>query len=204
MLRPLYRWSGRSAHLTGTDLRRGPFRTVPQGEDREETHACAGSSHDWGSSVVFERWIELSGNNRSACGCFLCFHVFGLRGRLKATSEGVWSPPHRDMDRIDRHCIHTSIDQHEFHHSDPTTLDDNVVVSYLFGTSKHCARQHNPILAHREPNSVEALNPALHSSIGKSSWRNSATRGGCDHPHSLRRNPNVHRSRACHSQELTE
>src|SRR5438128_5360297 len=32
------------------------------------------------------------------------------------------------MGRIDLHCIHTSFDQHEFHHPDPTTLDDNVVV----------------------------------------------------------------------------
>src|SRR5438477_2423406 len=92
--------------------------------------------------------VELSGNNRAAWGCFLCFHVFGLRGRLKATSEGVWSATHSDMGRVDRHYIHTSFDQHEFHHPDPTTLDDNVVVSYLLGTSKHGARQRDPIPAH--------------------------------------------------------
>src|SRR6266705_4761113 len=160
-----------------------PFGTVPQGGDREETRPCACSSDDWGNSTVFERWIELSRNNWSARGCFLCFHVFGLRGRLKATSEGVWSATDSDMGRIDRHCIHTSFDQHEFHHPDPTTLDDNVVVSYLLGTSKHGARQRDPIPAHWEPIRVETLNPALHSSIGKSSRRNSATRRGCDHPH---------------------
>src|SRR5205807_7713082 len=113
----------------------------------EETRPCACSSDDWGNSTVFERWIELSRNNWSARGCFLCPHVFGLLGRLKATSEGVWSATDSDMGRIDRHCIHTSFDQHEFHHPDPRTLDDNLVVRNLLGASEHGARQRNPLPA---------------------------------------------------------
>src|SRR6266581_4172069 len=42
-------WSSWSTHFTGTYLCRGPFGTVPQGEDREETHARAGSSYDRGN-----------------------------------------------------------------------------------------------------------------------------------------------------------
>src|SRR5207244_11807263 len=125
------------------------------------------------------------------------------RGWLKATSEGVWSATHSDMDRVDRHCIHTSFDQHEFHRSDPTALDDYLVVRSLIGTSEHRGCQRNPLPPHRESIGVEALHPALHSSIGKPDRGNSVTRRGCDHPHSFRRDPDVHWSRAGHSEELT-
>jgi len=144
-----------SAGLAGLLISLGPiFVIVPQGEDREKTHSSTGSSHDRGSGAVFERWIELSGNNWSACRCFLGFHVLSVRSRLKASSEGVRSSPHRDLGRPDWHRIHAAFDHRQFRHSNPTAFDDNLVVGHLLGASEYSACECDPLPPYREPISI--------------------------------------------------